>query len=113
MRKMWKSFMETEFFKTHHQELITIPVHIVIFGAISFILSVLFPHSDPFDVPSQLETIFYYSLKIVSVLTISWFAFRISLPPLYLRFSQFYHGKDCLDERSEQLLQLPFLQCSC
>ena len=106
MRKMWKSFMETEFFKTHHQELIIIPVLILGFALISLMLSSAFPHSDPFDVPSQLETLFYYSLKIVSVLTISWFAFRISLPPLYSRFSSFYHGKDCLDERTRTIIAI-------
>ena len=106
INKLWNSFLQTDFFRTHRQELIIIPVLILVFATISFILSVLFPHSDPFDVPSQLETLFYYSLKIVSVLTISWFAFRISLPPLYLRFSNFYHGKDCLDERTRTIIAI-------
>jgi hypothetical protein len=39
-----------------------------------------------------METLYYYVLKIIAVITISWFAFRLSFPPFHRQLQKLYHN---------------------
>lgn len=106
MKQLFKKFKQTQFYLIHKEELITIPLLIIGFALLNWMLSVVFPDSTNFKVMAQLETLVYFSLKIVTIITISWFAFRVSLPPLWRLFRKFYNNEDSLDEVKRMILAI-------
>ena len=97
MKKLWLSFKETEFYRTHKEELVIIPILLVVFFLINLIFSFVFPQSALFDVPSQMETLFYFSLKFSSIVAIAWFGLWVAFPPLHRQLNRFYHEFDNLE----------------
>ena len=57
--------MKGNFLKTFKEELVSIPVLIIGFFALNWILGVLFPGSAFFDFASQMETIAFRVLSFV------------------------------------------------
>ena len=109
IKVLWIRFKDTIFYQTHKEEFVIIPVLTVAFFILNLVLSFIFPHSSLFDVPSQLETLFSYSLKITAVTTISWFAFRVSMPPLYRQIVKFYRDFDTMTENSKNIYAVVLL----
>ncbi|MCL6103090.1 MAG: CHAP domain-containing protein [Bacteroidetes bacterium] len=91
------------FLKTYKEELVAIPVLVLGFFLLNWILSSLFPNSAFFDFSSQMETIYYRLLSVVVCFAFAWLALRISFPQVYnyLR-EEFYHNFEDLDPATKR-----------
>lgn len=83
MKKLWLKFKNTDFFQTYKEEMVGIPILILIFYCINFIFIYLFPNGAFFDFASQIETIIYSILKFLVAVWTSHFMIRISFPKIY------------------------------
>lgn len=84
--------MKGNFLKTFKEELVSIPLLLVGFFALNWILGVLFPGSAFFDFASQMETIAFRVLSFIICLSVAWVGLRIAFPQLYRYLKdEFYH----------------------
>ena len=95
IRQRWNAVKGSRFFQTFKEEMLTIPVVMLLFFAINYGLSAAFPNSAFFDFASQSETLAFRVVSFVTVLAIAWFGLRIAMPPVF-RFliDDFYHKFD-------------------
>ena len=99
------------YFKTGNfkEELVSIPVLILAFFALNWILGKLFPQSGFFDFFSQLETIAYKVLAFVVAITMAWLGLRIMFPSVFRYLhDEFYHKFEILpdEERRKWALRI-------
>ncbi len=72
-----------KFLKTFKEELISVPLLIVVFFAINWGLNSLFPGNAFFDFYSELENIIYSVLRFIIALSVSWVGVRVIFPKVY------------------------------
>lgn len=76
-------FIKSIFKWGYIEEVIAILVSIPLFLVINYQFGKWFPQGGFFDVPSQIETIVYSSVKFVLILLLAWIGLRITLPAVY------------------------------
>lgn len=97
------------FFSTFKEELVFIPLLILGFFILNYMLSAIFPESAFFDFFSQIETLAFRILSFVAALSIAWFGLRIAFPQMfrYLK-DEFYHKFDSYDEDTKRKYSIRF-----
>lgn len=101
--------MKGNLFKTFKQELISIPILIVVFFIINGLLIKWYPRGAFFDFPSQMETIMTRLLTFVIMLAFAWVGLRISFPPIYRYLKdEFYHKFDQLVDAEKRRYAVMF-----
>ena len=106
---LWVDFKTTGFYKTHKEELLILPILFGIFILVNFSFTIIFPHSALFDVPSQIETLSYFVMRVVLVVTVMWMAYRFVFPPFYARLSYIYHNFSALPEMVQNIIAVAML----
>lgn len=81
------------FLKTFKEELVFIPLLLLAFFALNWLLSALFPNSAFFDFFSQIETIAFRIVSFVVALSIAWFGLRIAFPQMYRYLKDDFYTK--------------------
>lgn len=85
------------FLKTFKEELVSIPLLLIGFFFLNWILSTIFPNSAFFDFASQMETIVFRIVSFVVALSVAWLGLRIAFPQMYRYLKdEFYHKFDDL-----------------
>ena len=91
--------MKTNFWKTFKEELVSIPVLLIGFFLLNWLLSYLYPNSAFFDFASQIETIAFRVVSFILALSIAWFGLRIAFPQMFTYLKdEFYHNFEDLDD---------------
>ncbi len=92
-----------KFLNTYKEELVVIPVLIIGFFLLNWILSTAYPNSAFFDVSSQMETMYFRLVSVVVCFAFAWMALRISFPQVYdyLR-EDFYHNFEDLPSETKR-----------
>ena len=83
MKKIWLKIKNSDFIKTYKEELITIPLLILGFYFINFLLMTLFPNSAFFDFFSEIENVVSKIVFFFISLWIAHLSLRISFPGIY------------------------------
>jgi hypothetical protein len=96
MKKLWLKFKNTDFFQTYKEEMIGIPILILMFYSINFLFISLFPNGSFFDFASQMETLFFNILTYLISIWISHFMIRITFPNIYKHLHKIYHNFEYL-----------------
>lgn len=96
MKKLWLKFKNTDFFQTYKEEMIGIPILILMFYGINFLFISLFPNGSFFDFVSQMETLFFNILTYLVTVWISHFMIRITFPNIYKHLHKIYHNFEYL-----------------
>jgi hypothetical protein len=80
-----------KFIQILKEELIIIPVLIVGLLYLKNFLSINFPNSAQYDMPSEVETIIFGFLKLIVLTSMSWLAYSIVFPKIFRHFrDRFY-----------------------
>lgn len=87
----------SDFFKTYKEEMVVIPILILMFYIINILFISMFPNGAFFDFASQIETIFYSILKFLIAIWTAHFMIRITFPKIYYHLhNNIYHNFDKL-----------------
>jgi len=93
MKKLWLKIKNSDFYKTYKEELIVVPILILVFYFFNYILITWFPNTATFDFFSELETIVSKIVLFVISLWVAHLALRISFPGIYkFLHEQVYHN---------------------
>jgi hypothetical protein len=106
MKKLWITFKNTDFYLTHKEELIIIPILFLFFALVNVGLSLAFKRvgSAFYDIPSQLESLCYFLFNVVYKITAMIFIFRFVFPPLYHKVRNIYLNFNLLPELWQVLI---------
>ena len=92
MKNILNKISENNFYKIFKEELISIPLVVILFLFANRILQSLFPSSAFFDPASQFETLLYGLLTYTMIFWSTHLMLRITLPKVYNVFiDAFYH----------------------
>ena len=109
MKNIWSKFKDSDFYRTHKEELIILPILFFGFICVNLSFTLLFPNATLFDIPSQVETLYYIILKVILVITVMWMAYRFVFPPFYKRLNYIYHNFDLLPEAVQNAIAIGLL----
>lgn len=106
-----KNYITTrDFYKVYKEELVFIPIILIIFYTINTIFTMLFPNSAFFDFFSQLETILYKLVNVFIAFFIAHFALNISFPAVYKYLhTNIYHSFSNLPENDKVKYSIAFI----
>ena len=92
-------------FRMLREELLAIPLLIVMLGVVNYTFSWMFPTSAFFDFPSEIETLFKRGFDVVFNCSLAWLMLRIMLPSVF-RFikDEFYANFNSLDMKLKYIL---------
>lgn len=83
MKKLWLKIKNSDFYKQYKEEIIAVPLLIVLFYIFNSIMIAIFPTSGFFDFYSQLENLVSNLVIMVVAVWTAHLAFRISFPKIY------------------------------
>lgn len=87
------------FFQTFKEELIAVPLLILLFFGVNWQLGKWFPNSEFFDFVGQMETFTYRLMAFVVTLVFAWVGVRITFPQVYNYLREdFYHKFADMDD---------------
>lgn len=83
LKEIWFRIKKSDFVQTYKEEMIAIPVLLLVYYFLNHIFILLFPNSAFFDYASEIETIFSRSIRVLVALFIAHLTLRMSFPSVY------------------------------
>lgn len=83
LKEIWFRIKKSDFVQTYKEEMIAIPVLLLVYYFLNNIFILLFPNSAFFDYASEIETIFSRSIRVLVTLFIAHLTLRMSFPSVY------------------------------
>jgi hypothetical protein len=83
LKEIWFRIKKNDFVQTYKEEMVAIPVLLLVYYFLNYIFIVLFPNSAFFDYASEIETIFSRSIRVLVALFIAHLTLRMSFPSVY------------------------------
>jgi hypothetical protein len=109
-KNIWVKFKSSDFYKTYKEEIIVIPIIILIFYLVNTFLITIFPDGAFFDFASNMETIFYKILMLFLTLFFGHFALRISFPTIYKEMHEdIYDNFSNIEESKKIKIEVLFI----
>jgi fructose-specific phosphotransferase system IIC component len=110
MKYLWLKFKYTSFYQTYKEEMIVIPVLVLIFYFFNDYFITAYPQDAFYDFPSQVETIMYKILLFVVTLVVAHLALRITFPKVYQYLNkQIYHRFDQIENKEANQYAVAFI----
>lgn len=110
IKHLWLKFKYTSFYQTYKEEMIAVPVLLLIFYLFNHYFISLFPNDAFYDFPSQIETIMYKILLFVVTLFVAHLALRITFPKVYdFLNKKVYHKFDELEDKEATRYAIAFI----
>ena len=96
------SIRKSDFYQTYKEELIVVPLLLIAFYIINYLLISLFPHGAFFDFYSEIETIVSRIVIFTVSLWTAHLALSVSFPKIYKFLHELIHHKfDTLSEEKK------------
>lgn len=109
-KNIWIKFKSSDLYKTYKEEIIVIPIIILIFYLLNTFLITTFPDGAFFDFASNIETIFYKILMLFLTLFFGHFALRISFPKIYKEMHEdIYENFSTIEESKKIKIEVIFI----
>ncbi|WP_024740906.1 CHAP domain-containing protein [Tenacibaculum maritimum] len=99
------------FIKTYKEELLALPLLIIVLLAFKSFLNAMYPDTAQFDLASEVETISWAIIKLIVFTSSAWFALRVVFPkPFRYLKNKFYQDFDQIscDEKRRISLRIFF-----
>lgn len=103
MINLIKKLKNTDFWKTYKEEIIIVPILIIIFYILNYIFISMFPNGSFFDFISQMETLFFNILTYLVTVWVAHFMIRITFPNIYKHLHEIYHVFNKLTDKDKNI----------
>jgi hypothetical protein len=110
IKEFWTKIIKSDFIQTYKEEIVIIPIILLIYYILNSIFIKLFPNSAFFDYVSEIETIISRSIRVFIALFIAHIALRVSFPNVYKYLHQSIYFKfDEIDKKTKDFYSIVFI----
>lgn len=110
LNKLVIKIKNSDFYKTYKEELVAIPVLLLLYYILNSVFIKLFPNSAFFDYISEVETIISRAIRVFIALFIAHISLRMSFPVVYKHLHESLYDKfNELDEKTKDNYAVGFI----
>lgn len=110
LNKLVIKIKNSDFYKTYKEELVAIPVLLLLYYILNTVFIKLFPNSAFFDYISEVETIISRAIRVFIALFIAHISLRMSFPVVYKHLHESLYDKfNDLDKKTKDNYAVGFI----
>lgn len=110
LNKLVIKIKNSDFYKTYKEELVAIPVLLLLYYILNSVFIKLFPNSAFFDYISEVETIISRTIRVFIALFIAHISLRMSFPVVYKHLHESLYDKfNQLDKKTKDNYAVCFI----
>jgi hypothetical protein len=110
LKKLIFKVKKSDFYKTYKEELVAIPVLLLLYYILNSVFIKLFPNSAFFDYISEIETIISRAIRVIIALFIAHITLRMSFPVVYKHLHESLYDKfNELDQKTKDNYAVCFI----